>query len=222
MKLPVQITFKNMNPSGAVEKWVRAEAEKLDKFYTRIMSCRVAVEVPHHHHKKGNPYHLRIELTVPGEEIVIKRETSVSRRASLAGESAVKKQLEVSAPHKNLQLAIKDAFKAATRRLQDYARCHRGDVKSHVPLQVARVSRIFPGKSYGFLTADDGHEIYFHKNSVLNLGFSRLKTGTWVSFVEEQGEKGPQSSTVRIIRKRNPVPLAKQSAQVGTGIKISS
>ncbi|MFI5058300.1 MAG: HPF/RaiA family ribosome-associated protein [Candidatus Acidiferrales bacterium] len=215
MQSPLQITFRNVTPSETIEEWVRAEADKLDSFYNRVMGCRVAIEMPHRHHRRGSPYHIRIDLTVPGEEIVVKREPSISHRARQLGETEIEKHLELKTPHKNLQLAINDAFKAAGRRLQDYARRQRGDIKSHAPLQVARVSKILQGEGYGFLTSDDGRGIYFHKNSVLNRAFSRLKVGTRVSFVEEPGEKGSQASTVRILSKGRMPPPAKQAAASG-------
>ena len=93
VKLPVQITFRNMDRSEAIEEWIRAEAAKLDTFYNRIMRCRVAIEVPHRHHRKGSSYHLRIDLTVPGEEIVVKRQPSLSHRVQQLGQSEIKKQL---------------------------------------------------------------------------------------------------------------------------------
>ena len=215
MQSPLQITFRNITPSAIIEEWVRTEADKLDSFYNRVMACRVAIEVPHRHHRKGSPYHIRIDLTVPGEEIVVKREPSISHRAQQLGETDIKKHLEVKTPHKNLRAAINDAFRAAGRRLQDHARRQRGDVKSHSPLQVARVGKILQGEGYGFLTSDDGRGIYFHKNSVLNGAFSHLKVGTRVSFVEELGEKGPQASTVRIISKARVRFSAKQAAASG-------
>jgi len=215
MQSPLQITFRNLTPSATIEEWVRTEADKLDSFYNRVMGCRVAIEVPHRHHRKGSPYHIRIDLTVPGEEIVVKREPSLSHRARQLGETEIKKRLEVKTPHKNLRAAINDAFRAAGRRLQDYARRQRGDVKSHPSLQVARVGKILQDQGYGFLTSDDGRGIYFHKNSVLNGAFSHLKVGTRVSFVEELGEKGPQASTVRTISKERIPVSAKQAAASG-------
>lgn len=206
MEYPLQISFRNIRPSLAVEEWIRAEARKLDCFYSHVMRCRVAIEMPHRHHKKGRLFHVRIDLTVPGEEIVVKREPSLSRRAQQLGETELKKQLELKTPHKNVRLAINDAFKAAGRRLQDYARRHRGDVKSHIPAQFGRVSQIFPDQDHGFLRAEDGRRIYFHRNSVLNHGFPGLKVGTKVRFAEELGDKGPQASTVRIAGKKKVLP----------------
>jgi cold shock CspA family protein/ribosome-associated translation inhibitor RaiA len=212
MKSQMQITFRNMKRSKEVEGWIMEEVAKLENFYHQLMGCRVAVEVPHRHHKRGWPYHVRVDLTMPGGEIVVKREPSLNARARHLGESVIKKRAEVHIPHKQLRQAINDAFKAAGRRLQDYARRQRGDVKRPTLLPEARVSRILPQEGYGFLTSDDGREIYFHKNSVLGRAFPRLKVGTIVRFVEEAGEKGPQASTVRIVSKRGIREKAKRTA----------
>jgi cold shock CspA family protein len=201
MQLPLQITFRNMESSEVVEEWIRADAEKLETFYSRIMSCRVTVEVPHGHHKKGNLYHVRIDLTLPGKELLIKHEPSGSKVIRQAGGVEMRKGLETGVPHRNLRLAITDAFKVAGRRLQDYARRQRGDVKTHEVPQVGRVSKLVPQEKYGFLMTPEGREIFFHEASVLKRGFRRLKLGSEVGFVEEQGDKGPQASTVRIVGK---------------------
>lgn len=134
MKFPVQITFRNLEPSEKVEEWVHAEAEKLDTFYGRIMNCRVALEIPHRHHRKGKQCHVRIDLVLPGREIVVKREPgpgskSGKTKAELAG------RVSKHEPHHDLRLAIHDAFKAAGRRVQDYAKLHHGQVKTH-PLKI--------------------------------------------------------------------------------------
>lgn len=201
MQLPLQVTFRNMEASPAVQEWIEEQATRLESLYHPIMRCRVAVEAPHRHHKKGAQYHVRIDLTLPGGEIVIKRQPSLRGRALQQGRREITKDLEVGVPHKNLRQAIDDAFKAASRRLQDYARRQTGRIKTHEPAPLARVSRLLSDEGYGFLTALDGREIYFHRDSVLNRGFNRLKVGTTVAFAEEPGEKGPQASTVRIVRK---------------------
>jgi len=132
MKFPVQIRFRNLEPSVMVEEWVQEEAEKLDTFYDRIMSYRVAVEIPHRHHRKGKQCHVRIDLVLPGKELVVKKEpgpssTSRKTKAALAG------KVSKNEPHHDLRLAIHDAFKAAGRQVQDYARLRRGEVKRHQP-----------------------------------------------------------------------------------------
>ena len=131
MTLPLQVTFRNMKHSAEVEDWIRAEAEKLETFYHRIIGCRVAIEVPHRHHKKGKPLHIRIDLTLPGKEIVIKREPIAHRRTPMNGEAAALNRAKPKSPHVDLELVIHDAFKSAGRRVQDFARRQRGAVKKH-------------------------------------------------------------------------------------------
>ena len=174
MQVPLQITARDLSLSEAAEDEIRAKAANLDTYYDGIMGCRVVVEGPGRHHRKG-PFRVRIDLSVPGAELVVDRHADV-----------------------DLYVAIRDAFDAARRRLEDYARRQRGDVKSHEESPRAQVSRLFPEEDYGFLETPDGREIYFHRHSVLHPGFDRLAIGTEVRFVEEPGEKGPQASTVAI------------------------
>jgi cold shock CspA family protein len=199
MPIPLQVTSRGLELPKTAEAWVQAEVAKLERFYPRIMGCRVAVEKLHRHHKAGGLFHVRIDLTLPGGELVIKHEPTLISRARKLGETAIRKHSEAGTPHKNLRLAICDAFKAAGRRLEDYARRQRGDTKRHEPSSVGRVTRLSREEGYGFLAAEDGREIYFHQNSVLHRAFHRLKTGMKVIFVEEQGEKGLQASTVRVL-----------------------
>jgi len=183
MQLPLQITFRDMEPSEAVETKIRERAAKLDEYYDRIMSCRVVVEEPHRHRHQGKLFHVRIDLTVPNGELVVNREPAAHHA------------------HEDVYVAVRDAFNAAQRRLADYARRQRRDVKTHESTPAARVARLFPDEGYGFIEAPDGHEVYFHKNSVLNDAFERLEVGSVVQFLEEQGDKGPQASTVRLLPK---------------------
>ena len=172
-----------MPPSEAIEAHIREKAAKLDVFSDRIMSCRVVVEAPHRRHHKGKLYHVRIDMTVPGGELVVNREPS--KRAA----------------HKDVYVAIRDAFGGARRKLQDYVRRQRGQVKLHEAAPLARVCRLFLKDGFGFLETADEREIYFHKNSVLGGGFAHLEVGSEVYFAEEKGEKGPQASTVKLVGK---------------------
>lgn len=198
---PLQITFRNAEAQPQVEDWIRAEAGRLARFYGRIMGCRVAVSNPHRHHREGRPYHVRIDITVPGGELIIRHAPNLRSIARQSGELALKKHLQIREPQKRVGMAIHEAFKAAGRKLQDYARRQRGDVKSIDVLPRARVTQLFPDKDSGFLITADGRDIYFHKDSVLNEGFSRLRVGSLVTFAEEQGNEGPQASSVRILRR---------------------
>ncbi len=100
-------------------------------------------------------------------------------------------------------MALNDAFKRARRRLQDHARRMRGEVKSHEAPPIATVKRFDEAGGFGFLETQDGREIYFHKNSLLNGSSLPVAPGTRVTFFEEMGEKGPQASTVRLLGKHN-------------------
>lgn len=171
-----------MPASTALEEAIREKAAKLDEFCDDIMTCRVLVESPHRHRHKGRLYHLRIDLTVPGDEIVIKRDP----REDLT--------------HEDPYVVIRDAFDAAKRQLEDYVRHRRGDVKSHPIPQHATVFRVFPAQDHGFLRTPDGREIYFHRNSLIDADFDHLDPGTEVQYVEEQGEQGPQAASVTVAR----------------------
>jgi cold shock CspA family protein/ribosome-associated translation inhibitor RaiA len=203
MEIPLKITFRDMAPSPAIEANIREKAAKLDSLYDRIMSCRVIVEAPHRHHHKGKTYEVRIDLTVPGGELVINHAPKRLAAAKLKhSEEPEKDFAELHEPskhaaHEDVYVAIRDAFNAAGRKLQDHARRQSGKVKVHEPAAVARIAKLFPFEDYGFLQTPDGRELYFHKNSVLAPGFDRLEVGHEVHFAEELGEKGPQASTVR-------------------------
>ena len=181
MKLPVQITLRYMEPSAAVEAKIRERVAKLDRYYQRIMGCRVVVEAPHRRHHQGKLYHVRVDLTVPGGELVVRREPAEHHT------------------HEDVYVAIRDAFDAAQRRLEDYARQQRGDLKTHVEPCRGRVVKLFEEKGYGFLETGDGREVYFHANSVHDGDFGKLEVGSEVEFAEEVGDKGPQASNVRIV-----------------------
>ena len=113
MQIPLHITFHGIPPSEAVEANIREKAAKLDKFHSHIMSCRVAVEAEHKHHHQGNQYHISIVIKTPRKELVVSREHH-DRQA-----------------YEDVYVAIRDAFNAATRQLEDYARIQRGEVKRH-------------------------------------------------------------------------------------------
>lgn len=207
MKIPLQITFRHMPPSPAIEENIREKAAKLDDLHDGIMGCRVAVEAPHRHHHKGKAYVVRIDLTVPGGELVINREPKrlVAKKANGAeepeGDFAELHEPSKHAAHEDVYVAIRDAFNAAGRKLQNHARRRRGQVKVHEPQPMARVASLLPMEDHGFLLTPDGREVYFHRNSVLAPGFDRLEIGHEVHFAEELGDKGPQASTVRLAGK---------------------
>lgn len=189
MRLPLQITFRNMPPSDAVEAKIRQRAEELDRFSDRVMGCRVVVEAAHHHQHQGGIFHVRIDLTVPGEEIVVSRDPAEHHA------------------HEDVYVAIRDAFDAARRHLEDHVRRVDGRIKGHEPGEHGKIIRLFPQEGYGFIAAADGEEIYMHRNSVVG-DFDALRIGDEVRYVVHpgEGEKGPQTSTVVRVGKHHPTP----------------
>jgi cold shock CspA family protein/ribosome-associated translation inhibitor RaiA len=174
MQRPVKITSRDFALSDAFEAEIRDKASNLETFYPRLSGCEVTVRAPAiKHHRKGGPFFVTVRLTVPGKELVTDRQTE-----------------------EELSQAIREAFDTARRQLEDYAREQRGAVKSHEAPLLGHVTRLLPERDHGFLEAGDGREIYFHRHSVLDGGFDVLQLGTEVRFAEEQGEKGPQASTV--------------------------
>jgi cold shock CspA family protein/ribosome-associated translation inhibitor RaiA len=183
MKTPVEIDFPGMRRNEALRGLVLKQIAVLEKRFGRITACRVVVKAPGDGRKRG-VYAISIHLILPrGGEVDIARARSVD------------------AAHADLIVAVNDAFRRARRRLEDHARRMRGTVKTHDGPPIATVRTIDDEAGFGFLETADGRDVYFHRNSVLNGGFSRLAPGARVTFFEEMGIKGPQASTVRLLGK---------------------
>ncbi|MCC6468978.1 MAG: HPF/RaiA family ribosome-associated protein [Alphaproteobacteria bacterium] len=188
MEHALQIVFRGMDPSDAVEAAIRDRAEKLQAFFDRIVSCRVVVEAPHRHQQKGKLYAVKVELDIPGGNIAVTHSGPQDHA------------------HEDVYVAVRDAFDAARRLLEDRIRRMRDDVKTHARPLHGKILRLFPGEGYGFVETPDG-EVYFHRNSIVGARFDDLKVGGEVRLVVAEGEsaKGPQASTVTPIGKHHIV-----------------
>lgn len=200
MQLPISVTFRGLPPTYWIENMVRRRVARLETFCRDIIGCHVIIEVPHRHHQEGNRFEVHIDLTVPREEIAVTHGGNLHAAARQLEEHEWVKQLDVDATRKDLNLVVKEAFDVARRRLQDYARRRRLEVKRHAEPARGRVIRWSPVDQFGRIAAADGHEVYFHVNSVVGSGLKRLRVGSPVEFVEERGDKGPQASTVKVLR----------------------
>jgi len=184
MQKPVQIDFQGMDPDEHMLANIKRHVGALEQRFGRVTSCRVVVKAPGGHHLTGGLYEVHIRLALPnGRKVEIGRTPQNDER------------------HADKAFALNDAFKRARRQLQDQVRHLQGQVKTHDAPPLGKVVNLDREAGFGFLETADGREIYFHKNSVLNRGFSRLRVGTRVAFAEEMGEKGPQASTVKPIGK---------------------
>lgn len=188
-KIPLQIAFRNIEPSAAVEAKIRENAGRLSRFHQRITSCRVVVSAPEKRHHRERLYVVRINIAVPGGTIWINRGSPRN------------------AAHTDVYVAIRDAFAAAVRKIEDHVRRQEGSVKRHEVEPHGVVSLVNSDDGYGFIETAAGDEIYFHRTSVVNDAFGRLKTGSKVRFVLGTKSRGssPQASTVRVVGKHNPV-----------------
>ena len=187
MQIPLQITFRNLDHSDFIEANIREKAAKLERYADKITSCRVVVEAPHKHHQKGVIYLIKIDITLPGSEIVVKHHSDEHHA------------------HEDVYVAIRDAFDIARRQIEDYTRQRRGRVKTHESVPHGRIYELFPYQDYGTIQTADAREIYFHRNSIVNENFDNLEVGMSVRFNEEMGEQGPQASSVHVEGKHHIV-----------------
>lgn len=181
MQVPLEIRFHNLDPSPAIEAAVRERAKKLERFGDHIVSCRVTIEAPHKHHRQGNLYHVTVDARLPGAEVIASRD--VPKRHA----------------HEDVYVALRDAFRAARRQLQDKVRVKSGRVKVHDVPAIGKIVALYPERDFGHIATADGREIYFHRNSVLNADFDRLEQGMEVRYREEAGELGPQARSVQVM-----------------------
>lgn len=113
MERDVQITFRDIEPSEFIEAQVREKVAELEQFFDHIVGCRVLIEAPHRNKNKGKLYNVKVLLDVPGDTI------------------AVTHNHPQDGAHEEFQVALRDAFNAAKRRLRDYVARVRGNVKQH-------------------------------------------------------------------------------------------
>lgn len=176
--LPVQITIKNNLSSPALETHIRKRAEKLLRYFDRISSCRVVIEIPQKHKLQGKLYNVRIDITVPGKEMAVTRKCD-----------------------EDVYVALRDAFNAIQRRLEEHSRKRHGRVKSHNDVLHGYVVRIIQDEGYGFIEGVDGNEYYFSVTNVSYPTFSKLSIGDAVEYIAAPSSDGQQAH--HIIKERH-------------------
>jgi cold shock CspA family protein len=192
MQAPIEIAFQHCKPSEEIRAEVAKQAKRLEKFSDRITSCHVAIAGPQTRHRQGDLFKIDVRIAMPEHRDVIVTRT------------------HGDAPEREHPLvAVREAFDAAVRQIEDLARETRDQVKDrqvkdHQTESHGRVTKFLAGEDCGFIETEEGREIYFHRNAVLGGAFDRLTVGSEVLFVEEQGVKGAQSSAVRLVSKHHP------------------
>ncbi len=126
MQSPLKLTIHGVDHSDALETRIRAKVQKLEEFFEHITSCHVVVEMPHKHHQQGKQFKVRIDIGVPGNEIVVTRDHA-----------------------EDVYVALRDAFDAAIRQLKDYAHKLRGEIKKHEPKRSREIEELDEGTNEG-------------------------------------------------------------------------
>jgi ribosomal subunit interface protein len=181
VRVSPEISYVNVEKTEYIDALVHRQIDKLHRFADDIMSCKVAIEQPNQHQRSGNPYRVRVELTLPpGKHLV------------------VSKGLGDHEMHDELGTVVRSAFDAMERRLRAIDERRKGEVKQHEE-PIAFVSALHPEDGYAFVRTPEGRELYLHENSLLDGDFSRIGVGTGVWFAEEMGQEGPQISSARIV-----------------------
>ena len=181
MQTQPQISFDDLPVDEAVREAALEHVARLEKTCDRITGCHVVIGQPHRHHREGRLYSVRVDLVVPGTEIVVNRNHPADHA------------------HEDVYVALRDSFDAARRRLEDHVRHQRGAVKRHLSRAEGRVTQIFPLQGYGFIETPDGREIYFHRHALSADDFRVVDVGTRVHFTEEEGDEGPQAASVEVV-----------------------
>jgi cold shock CspA family protein/ribosome-associated translation inhibitor RaiA len=177
MQTTLKIAWEHMAPSDFVRARIEREVASLEKTYGRITSCEAHVEGPGHRHRRGGLFALRVRLELPG-----------------GVEIAASRNPPQDQAHEDAYVAIRDVFQALRRQLRERIRMRREEPRRPDAQPHGVVSRLDAG--YGFIRTDEGREIYFHKNAVLT-GFDKLVIGAEVHYADEEGDSGPQASSVR-------------------------
>ena len=173
MQIPLHITVRHIPQSDALEARIRRMAAKLDHFHPNVTGCQITVEEQRRHHQQGRWFNVRIAVRVPDHEIVVNRDHA-----------------------EDPYVAVRDAFDAVTRQLEDFARLQRRDVKSHPAELHGTVARIFADEGYGFVATLDGTAYYFSRENVVAPSFDSLRAGTVVQFIAEPAGEGMQAKRV--------------------------
>lgn len=175
MQQPLQITFKDIPHSDAVEIHLREHVEKLEQFNQNIISCHIVIEQTQRSQSQGKLNNIHIKLTVPGRELVV-----------------------TGNEDENLYISIRDAFSDMREQLLSHKQQIKGQIKSHAEVLHGTVVRIFEVDGFGFIKDTNGDEYYFNSGNLVKNSFEKILIGTEVSFIPAMGNDGLQARRVSV------------------------
>lgn len=176
MKVPLQITMRNMKKSESVKEKIKEKADKLNQFSDQIISCEVVVEHEVAHRNNGGRFNVRVHLAIPGKDLVVSKDQD----------------------EENLYLAIQEAFDDMVRQLEEASRIRQGDVKHHSLVIRGEIARLFSDDQFGFIVSTTGDEYYFNADNLVKHKFDSLKVGMPVHFIEKVGDEGLKACRVSV------------------------
>jgi ribosomal subunit interface protein len=187
MQTAPEVIFKDVDRSAWVEEYIAERCRHLEKFSDEITRCHVTLSREAASHRKANRYSVMVEVRMPKHH-----------------DLAVKKQKEIRDMPNQLPALINEAFGAIEKQLKKTKDLRRNEVKLHNGQPHGTIEKVFGVEGYGFIrTVEDDRQFYFHRNSVLHDEFDNLTVGTEVRFTPEQGEQGPQASSVQVVARHS-------------------
>ena len=173
MQIPLQITMRHIARSEALEARIRSKGAKLEELNPNVTGCTVAIEEQGRHQQQGHLFNVRVVVKVPEHEIVVSRDHD-----------------------EDPNVALRDAFDAVKRQLEEFTRRQRGEVKTHPQVLHGTIARLFADEDYGFIATDDADEYYFSRENVIDPSFQRLQEGMQVQFIPEPVAEGLRAKRV--------------------------
>lgn len=178
MQQPLQITFKDIDHSDAVEERIREKISKLDTVFNHITSCKVVVAQVQKNQHQGKLHNVSIYMSVPGKELTVTHH-----------------------PNENLYLAIQEATDTLREQLDSYRRRFYGDTKDHGERLSGEIIRLIEDQDYGFIADEEKNEYYFNLTHLIDIKFYQLKVGDPVRFMPAIGNEGLQARRVWVTKK---------------------
>ena len=184
MDSPLQLETAGLPVSSHLQEIIDGHVRQLEDRFGRMTAMRLAIRAPGGHHRMGAPMAVSIQIALPGSREINVKPVSNDRDPRQA----------------DIVFAVNDAFRRATVQLERHGSDLNDRPKQRHGAETGRISHLDEAKACGSLTTEDKREIYFHANSVLGGKFDKLSLGDKVAYHEESGQKGPQASTVRLLK----------------------
>jgi ribosome-associated translation inhibitor RaiA/cold shock CspA family protein len=185
MQRPLQVTYKGLEKSEAIDGLIRGRAAALEALHPRITGCRVVVEVPHRGSENAKvPIAITVEVEVPGRALIVGKDAEERREAK-----------------QDHTAALNNAFDAVERQLERTSDRQADEVARTTAPQTGMVVRLFPEQNHGFVELDNSPELYFTRNAVTGGSFDELAVGmlVHVTRANEEGPMGPQAKSIRLL-----------------------